>query len=76
MEYEFVNCYIEGDKVLYVLAFDKVGKSFYITCVEAWGKHWQAFNKLFEILLKNDQGYTKFSDKMFFVWEGKHMVTA
>lgn len=52
-------CYKEGDTILYVFAFDKEGESFYIVGVEPWGKHWQAFNKLFEILLKYDKGYTK-----------------
>lgn len=75
LEIEFVNCYREGDKILYVFAFDKEGESFYIIGVKSWGKHWQAINKLFEILLKNDHGYTKFSDKMFFVREGNHMIT-
>jgi hypothetical protein len=76
LENEFVNGYREGDRVLYVSSYDKDENTMDIRDEDTWGEHWQFFNKSFAEILKNDKDYERFCDKMFFVWEGNHRVTA
>lgn len=38
--------------------------------------HWKSSNNIFELSLSKDEVLQKFCGKMFFVWEGNHMISA
>ena len=45
--------------------------------VEAtWNVHWRVANASFEEKLNADDDFVSLRNKMFFVWEGNHRVTA
>jgi hypothetical protein len=77
---EFINGYREGDRVLYVSVYDQKGNQFELNAEieENWNVHLRAANASFEEKLLADDDYVGpgLRNKMFFVWEGNHRVTA
>ena len=79
LENEFINGYREGDRILYVSVYDKKkSNQFELNAeVEAtWNAHWHATDASFEEKFNADDNYVSLRNKMFFVWEGNHRVTA
>lgn len=42
--------------------------------LDSWDIHWCYFYDAFELTLSQDRDLSKYSGKMFFAWEGNHMV--
>ena len=78
LENDFVMGYRDGDRVLYVSAYN--GEDVVLTVTEdicdSWSSHWRAANDSFEKYLAADSDLKVFSNKMFFVYEGNHRLSA
>ena len=78
LEKEFVNGYRVGDRVLFVAMYNHKNEALQMTeeMKSNWSPLWRAENDKFEAQLAADPDLVQFMDKMFFVWEGNHRVTA
>ncbi len=78
LESEFVNGYREGDRVLYISAFNNLDVSCDVTdeIVQSWSPIWRKVNDEFEEELAADDDLAQLRGKMFYVWDGNHRVTA
>jgi hypothetical protein len=78
LECEFVMGYREGDRILYVSAFNNVSVDLPIPpgIMASWSPLWQEASVEFDAKLKKDPDLAHFAGKMFFVWEGNHRFTA
>ena len=78
LECEFVMGYREGDRVMYVSAFNDVlvDLPVFPAIMAAWSFFWQEASAEFDVKLKDDPNLAHRTGKMFFVWEGSHRLTA
>ena len=77
LECKFVMGYREGDRVMYVSAFNNVPVDLPVTpaIMAAWIPLWQEASAKFDVKLKDDSDLANLARKMFFVWEGNHRLT-
>ena len=78
LECKFVMGYREGDRIMYISAFNNVPVDLPISLViMASSSHLsQEANVEFDVKLNDDLDLTQVSGKMFFVWERNHQLTA
>lgn len=78
LESEFVNGYREGDRVLFISAFNSLDMSCDVSddIVESWSPIWRGVNEEFERELEADEDLAQLRGKMYYVWDGNHRVTA
>jgi len=75
MEQAFHMGYREGDKVFYVFATNWQGEEALVDAYEeGWDQHWKVVNDEFEVFLKGDPYFSKFSRRMFHVWDKNHCL--
>ena len=78
LENEFVMGYRDGDRALYVSAYNNLDEQLYVTddIQASWSTFWQEANEEFDKMLQNDSDLAHLAGKMFYVWEGNHRLTA
>ena len=78
LQNDFVMSYREGDRLLCVSAYNGEDAMSAVTenIRDSWSSHWRAANDSFEKYLAADKDLKVFSNKMFFVYEGNHRLSA
>ena len=68
MQKQYLQCFREGDIVLYVSPFAKDERSMDINGQETWRtQHQQSCNEMFEEMLKSDKDHERFIGKMLYI---------
>ncbi len=78
LEREFVKGYRDGDRVMYISAYNNEELTTDVTedIKSSWSPNWQMANEAFEEDIRADPDLKHLSGKMFFVWEGNHRLAA
>ena len=78
LECGFVLGYREGDRVMYVFAFNDIFVDLPVSSaiMVACSLLWQEASAEFDVKLKDDPDLAHLLGKMYFVWEGNHRLTA
>lgn len=78
LENEFVMGYRDGDRALYVSAYNNLDEPLDVSddIKSSWSPLWHEANAEFDAILQRDSDLACFVGKMFFVWEGNHRLTA
>ena len=78
LENEFVMGYRDGDRALYVSAYNNLDEQLHVSddIQASWSTFWQEANEEFDTMLQNDSDLAHLAGKMFYVWEGNHRLTA
>jgi hypothetical protein len=72
-EHAFHMGYKEGDKVFYVFATKLQGEESLVDAYEeGWDQHWKVVNDEFEVFLKGDPNFSRFSGHMLHVKDENH----
>lgn len=78
LENEFVMGYRDGDRAMYVSPYTDLGGVLLLTdeIKASWSPMWLEANAEFEEKCLSDPDIAFLKDKMFYVWEGNHRLTA
>jgi hypothetical protein len=78
LENEFVMGYRDGDRAMYVSIYNNLDEVLHVSddIKSSWSPLWQEANVEFDATLQRDPDLAIFVDKMFYVWEGNHRLTA
>ena len=78
LENEFVMGYHDGDRAMYVSVYNNLDEVLHVSddIKATWSPLWLEANSEFDDILQRDSDLAHFVDKMFFVWEGNHRLTA
>ena len=78
LENEFVMGYRDGDRAMYVSAYNNLDEDLLVTddIKSSWSPLWLEANAEFDAILEKDADLSHLVGKMFFVWEGNHRLTA
>jgi hypothetical protein len=78
LENEFVMGYRDGDRAMYVSIYNNLDEVLHVSddIKSSWSPLWQEANAEFDAILQRDADLASFVDKMFYVWEGNHRLTA
>jgi hypothetical protein len=70
--------YRDGDRVLYVSPYNNLNEELHVSddIHNSWSPFWQEANEEFEAMFQNDPDLAHLCDKMFYVWEGNHRLSA
>lgn len=70
--------YMEGHGVFYVALHNDHGKTLDVTddIISSWSPEWKKKNDAFEARCVADPDWSKYSGKMFHVWDGNHRLKA
>ena len=72
---EFTMEYKHGGLVFYVaLRNFSMEEGFVMEMRRGWSKQWQKADREFEGILKSSPYLSKFSNRMFYVWDGNHRL--
>ena len=78
LENEFMMGYRDGDRAMYVSIYNNLDEVFHVSddMKSSWSPLWQEANSEFEAILQSDSDLSIFVDKMFYVLERNHRLTA